>query len=192
MAEDTNLTEETLIDGAHVTPAGGGAAVGDSTLTLAELNSILGKDFKDKPTALKALKDTQSFVGKKREDIEAEVRASIQPTASPALEARVQSLANDLFFSQNPQYLGVRALIASMGSTPAEIVETPAFKEVFAKVKVADEVGQTRSVVSTNSRLAETKGAVEEAVKTANARGSTVEDVALVLAREITAQGNAN
>lgn len=183
-----NSTDDTLPDGAGSSPAGGEAAV--ASLTLAEMNQALGKDFKDKDTALKAMKDTFSFVGKRKEDIEAEVRASIQQNGggaqpSPnALESTVKSLQNDLFYTKNPQYQEYSDVIASMGGNPAEVVESPAFKKVFEKAQVADKVAAQRSVVSSNSRLAENKTHVQTAIATANATRS-VDRVADVMAQAV-------
>lgn len=185
-----NLSPETLVDGAHVTPANGGGTVESSALTLAELNKHLGSDFKDTATALKALKDTKDFVGKRKDDIVAEVRSSLQPNANvdDTLKHDVQSLKSRLFFSENPQYRGMEAVISKFGTDPAEVVKSPEFTSVFEKVKLADEVSSNKSVVSSNSRLSQSKTVLDEAVNVANARGATNEDVATVLARGIMAQ----
>lgn len=163
----------------------GGAAV-DSSLSLSELNTFLGKDFKDKDTALKALKDTQAFVGKRKDDIAAEVRAELAQNGnnaqqSPGLESKVQQLENDLFYSKNAEYEPYKDVIAKMGSSPAEVVLLPEFQKVFEQGKVANEVQNSRSVVSSNSRLAQVKTHTESAVAIANARGSSKEDVAEAL-----------
>lgn len=186
-----NSTDDSILDASGSSAAGGDAAV-DSGLTLAEINSALGKDFKDKDSALKAFKDTFSFVGKRKEDIEAQVRASIQNdggdarTASgdSALQSTVKSLQNDLFYTKNPQYQEYSDVIASMGGNPAEVVESPAFKKVFEKAQVADKVAAQRSVVSSNSRLAENKTHVQKAIETANATRS-VERTAEVMAAAV-------
>lgn len=187
MTQD-NSTDQALAGATHVDAAASDAAV--ASLTLAELNSHLGKDFKDTATALKALKDTQSFVGKRTEDIASEVRSQLAAATSSggssnaALESTVQSLQKDLFFTQNPQYKDYSDVIASMGSNPSEVVGTEAFKKVFAKVQVADEVEKKKSVVSSNSRLGQSKTVVEQAVVIANSRAGGA-DLAEHLARGI-------
>lgn len=189
MTED--LSPETLAEDAQLTSADGGGTVESPALTLAELNKFLGADFKDTNTALKALKDTKDFVGKRKEDIAAEVKASLpQNDSNVATKSDVQALQEQLFYSQNPQYKGYESMIKKLGSNPADVVDSEEFKNVFEKVKVADEIAQTKSVVSSNSRLSQAKGVVEEAVVVANARGSTQEDVALVMARAINQQNN--
>lgn len=156
-----NPTDPTLPDDAQLTSADGGAAVAE-TLSLAELNSLLGKDFKDKATALKSVKDTYSYVGKKAD-------AVAPAQATPDLEAKVSSLETQVFYANNPEYKGHESIIKAMGANPAEVVESEAFKTYFGKAKVADEVEKTKSVVHSNSRLAQQQNHTETAVKAANA-----------------------
>lgn len=186
MDNQENLTDNSLADGAHVTPADGAMAVDSSTLSLTELNKTLGKDFKDVPTALKALQDTQSYVGKKREDIASELRTQVQTqnVVSPELESKVRSLEDEVFYSKNPQYGEYRAVIAKMGASPSDVVDSPEFKTVFEKGKVADEVTRTKSVVASNGRVAQSNNAVQEAVKLANTTASQSQ-VAELLAGKI-------
>lgn len=191
-----NPSGESELGGAHVTPPGEDTTVSDeATLSLAELNQFLGKDFKDKETALKSLKETGSYVGKRKEDIAAEVRRELAsgdtPAAdAPATKSEVQSLKSELFYSNNPQYKGYEALIAKMGTDPAEVVQLPEFKSVFEKAQIADDVEAKKSVVHSSSRLAQSKSATDEAIAIANARGATGEDVALSLAKSITSELN--
>lgn len=186
-----NLSPETLADGAHVTPADGGGTVETPALTLADLNKQLGADFKDVPTALRALKDTKDYVGKRKEDIAAEVKAGLQQSASVShLESDVQSLKNQLFFTSNPQYKDYESLISKLGSDPAEIVNLPEFKDVYEKAVKADEIVSSRSVVSSNARLSQNKTVVDSAIQVANFRGSTGEDVAMTFAQAINQQNN--
>jgi hypothetical protein len=180
---ENNLNSDTLSGDAQLTSSNGGESVNSPALTLADLNATLGKDFKDSATALKALKDTQSYVGKRREDIATEMLKA-SPNASESLASDVQSLKKDLFFSQNPQYKSYESLINKIGSNPADVVNSPEFSGIFEKVKVADEVVNNKSIVNSNSRLAENTSTRENAIGIANARGST-EDVSLVFARAI-------
>lgn len=189
MSTQDNSTDNTLTGDAQLTSADGGAAVAPGTMTLSEMNALLGKDFKDTDSALKAIKDTFGYVGKKKEDIEAEVRATLSPNNAPdnskATESALAQMRKELFYATNPQFKGYEDLIASMGDDPAEVVKSGTFNKVFDKVKVADEAEQKRSVVSSSSRLAETKTAYDEAITVANARGAGSEQVATVLARAI-------
>lgn len=196
MNTEDNLTPDTLSDAAHVEAADGGEAVDPAAFSLTELNTILGKDFKDKEAALKAVKDTFAFVGKRREDIEAEVRGALQPTedksSTPdtshfAEKSAVQQLNERLFYAENPQYKGYENIIRKMGSDPAEVVASDEFQTIFEKVKTADEVGKQKSVVSSSPRLAQAKSVVDSAVELANTQATT-DEVAAALARGILAE----
>ena len=157
----TNLTDNTIPDPAQLTGADGDAAVAE-TLSLADLNATLGKNFKDKATALAALKETQSFVGRRVE------AAQPQATANPALEEQVRSLQEQVFYATNPQLKGHEAVMKQMGSNPAEVVLTEAFKQYMEKATVADEVTKTKSVINSNARIGQSVPSLENAVKAAN------------------------
>lgn len=180
-----NLSAETLVGDTHVASSNGGTTVESPQLSLADLNKHLGSDFKDMPTALKGLKDTKDFVGKRKEDIVTEVKNSFVNTPELASKSDIQSLKDELFLSQNPQYKDYVPLLKKIGGDLAEAVNAPEFKSLIEKAQVADEVAQNKSVVSSNSRLSQSKTASDQAVTVANARGTTIEDVATVLARAV-------
>lgn len=194
MSTQDNNTPGTVPGDAQLTSAESGGNVGSSdALSLTELNSLLGRDFKDKPSALKALKDTQDFVGKRKEDIAAELvqangsqqNASAQaPNPAMASKSDIQAVNERLFFAENPQYKGFESIIKKMGTNPEEVVGTAEFQTVFENGKVAQEVAQKKSIVSSNSRLSSNKTAVQEAVLVANATGSS-QMTADVLAKAI-------
>ncbi len=167
----------------HVDSSGASENVNPVTLTLAELNARLGRNYTDKDSALKGLSDTFSFVGKK-----VETTATAQPqNPSYASAQDVKALQEDLFYSQNPDYVEYRKTIAMMGSNPAEVVNSEAFKILWDKVKVADDASKKKSVVSSSPRLAQTQTVMDEAVKVANATGSA-EATADILAKAIRAE----
>lgn len=124
-------------------------------LTLNELNSFLGKNYKDIETAKKSLKDTFSYVGKKTEDI--------TPKIDPNQFISREQYEQDMFYSRNAEYATpeVREVIDAMakakGLSPKDVVTTDAFKAVFSKVKGYDESQSLRSVLETNPRLASTR-----------------------------------
>lgn len=57
------ITQETLAGDVDVTSADGGSADQTSVISLDELKTVLGKEFKDPETALKSIKDTFNYVG---------------------------------------------------------------------------------------------------------------------------------
>lgn len=195
MSTQDNLNSNTLADASQLNAADGGGAVDSTTLTLAEMNSFLGTDFKDKGSALSSMKETRNFVGKRVTDIEAQVRAQLgtssqapapaPDTSNMVSKSEFKSLQDQLFYTQNPQYKEYADVITSMGQNPAEVVESPAFKKVYAKVIVADEAEGKRSIVSSSPRLAVNKTVIESAVQHANALGSSTQSTAELLASNI-------
>lgn len=161
--DQSDLTGQTLPDAAHVDAADGETAA-EQSLSLAELEQTLGKKFPDKATALKAVKDTFNYVGRPK------AAADPAPAQTPpdVLE-KLSSLEQEVFYANHPEYKGHEPIIKAMGSNPAEVVGTDAFKTYFEKAKVADEVAQTRSVVSSSQRLGQTTSMRDEAQKVANA-----------------------
>ncbi len=80
----------------HVDSSGASENVNPVTLTLAELNARLGRNYTDKDSALKGLSDTFSFVGKK-----VETTAAAQPqNPSYASAQDVKALQEDLFWDK--------------------------------------------------------------------------------------------
>lgn len=169
-----NNPSETVPDATHVEAAGGGENVGEA-LSLADINKTLGRNYADLPSALAGIAETYKYVGSKTAPAPAAQAQSqpVQDQGTVASKADVESLKAELFYSKHPEYEGYRSLIAKMGSNPSEVVDTPEFKDVFEKVKVADDVSKQRSVVSSNSRLGQTKEATAGAVAVANAGGSS-------------------
>lgn len=124
-------------------------------LSLNELNSFLGKNFTSKESALKSLKDTFSYVGRKAEDI--------TPKIDPNQFISREQYEQDMFYSRNAEYSTpeVREIIDAMakakGMSPKDVVTSDTFKAVFSKVKGYDESQGLRSVLETNPRLASTR-----------------------------------
>lgn len=187
---ENNPSPDPLVPVATNVPTGnGGGTVVKPALTLEEINATLGSTFKDSDSALKALKDTQSYVGKRKEDIVNEVKATIAPPADVASKADVQALHNELFYSQNPQYKPYESMISKLGADPAAVVQLPEVKDVLDKAQKADQVAGTQSVIQSNQRLAQpAEPVIEQMVKVANARGTTNEDVAMIAAEAINKQ----
>lgn len=175
----SDLTGQTLPGAAHV-EASGGATAAEQSLSLADLEATLGKKFPDKATALKAVKDTFSFVGTKQ------VAANPAPAVETATQEQLKALQEQVFYATNPQYKGHEPIIKAMGSNPAEVVGTDVFKSYMEKAQVADEVSKTKSVVASNSRLGAPKSVQDEALNVANASGTSRDDVAGVFAKALT------
>lgn len=147
------------------------------SMTLAELNQYLGKDFKDKATALKSVKDTFSYVGKKKEDIAKEV-ATTQPDTSK-LANELAEMRKERFFDKNSQYEPYKGIIEKLGSDPSQVVNTPEFKAIFDKAKGYDESQNLKTVLESNPRLASSRDSLSKArdMQSKGGRQSDVENL---------------
>ena len=185
---EQDITPESLEGGAHVTPSSDeGTVSGVDALSLEELNSALGKTYPSKDAALKSLKDTFSFVGRRKEDIVSEVSRQQSEALTKANEVveKVTRLERELWYRDNPDYSSYRGLIEKMGGSPSEVVNTNEFKEVFTKAKGFDENQKLRTVLESSPRVAASKSHLQkadEAFKQGNRAG--VEDAALRAVRE--------
>lgn len=169
--EEENITTETLPDenvvADELVSADGEEAVSDvaQSISLKELKEILGKDFKDKASALKSVKDTYRFVGKK-----VEAPKAIDESRFISREQYEQ----DMFYSKNPglDKPEMRTIIDSLakakGISNRDVVETPEFKSVYEKVKGYDESQGLKTVLATNPRLVASKDKLTQAGEAAN------------------------
>lgn len=118
------------------------------SLTLEELNSTLGKRFKDKESALKALKDTQEFVGTRKSDLEA-----LASSQAEGIKQEMRQLKENLFYKDNPKYAPYRATISKLGSNPEEVVASAEFKSFLDKAVSYDESQNLKTVLSSSPRI---------------------------------------
>lgn len=184
MDENETITPEGQADESQLNSAAPEAAVSNESkpeeLTLTELNTLLGKDFKDKATALKSVKDTFSYVGKRKEDIMKEVSGSTDQVSK-----ELKEIKENMFFDKNPDYNPYRALMAKMGSNPEEVANSTEFKGIFEKAKGFDENQKLRSVLVSNPRIAASKDNLtkaREAMQSGNQELAEKNAVAAVLA----------
>lgn len=140
-----------------------------SGLSLDELNETLGKQFKDKESALKALKDTFSYVGKKVDQVEEELKTK------GFISKR--ELEDTLFYRDNPEYGAHRDLIdayaSKFGISPQEAVKADALGNLFAKAQKADSYESNQSVIESNPRLVATKSNLDKAREIVQRSGKT-------------------
>jgi len=140
--------------------------VNEDKITLAELEEKLGKKFPNKEKALKALKDTFSYVGKKVEPKKEKVDLSNFVSK--------EQYEEDLFFSQNKQYNSpeIRKVITSLSKVnnlrPHEVVETDDFKNIFEKVEGYEKIQSTKTVLETNPRLVSSVDKLSKAKESAD------------------------
>ena len=176
MSEEV-ITPDTLPDGADVTPSSGEGA-DDAAISLEEIASVLGKEFKNKETALKSIKDTFNFVGatgqvKAKLD---EAKAKLGTDDKGVLSALSKLMENpnpsenfvsrdqymeDMFFKDNPNLSELReplramktASEASKGMDWSAFVASETVKPIVEKVTGYNEAQSKKSVLETNPRL---------------------------------------
>lgn len=169
MPDPINITPDPLPGEPQLSPAGGPGTVEpnpqpvvtpapSASLTLEQINTAMGKDFKDIDTALKSWKDTNAFVGRRKEDIAQELMAGNSETAR-----QISEIKENMFFKDNPEYAPYRAAMAKMGSNPEVVAQMPEFKTIFEKAKGFDESQSQRSVLTSNPRLAASKDSITKA-----------------------------
>lgn len=164
--QEEDITFEALSGDAHMTPSDAPEAVETVTnapeqseaLTLSELNSALGKNFTSKDAAIKAYKDTFSFVGRRKEEIKNELKAEIQnDSKTDALARELEEMRKERFFDKNPDLAPYREAYEKVGGSPEEFFNSPAIKPIIEKAKGYDETQKLRTVLESNPRIASSK-----------------------------------
>ena len=157
-------------------------------MTLSEINAALGKNFPNKEAALKSFKYTFSYVGKKVEDVKKEVMAEVQSSAkTDQLAQELAEMRKERFYDKNPKYAdaNVRAIIEASGKSPAEFVETPAFKAIFEKVSGYDESQKLKTVLESNPRLSSSRDSLTKAREIASKTDRPTEEVESMVANAV-------
>jgi hypothetical protein len=150
------------------------------------LGKTLGKEFPDEETALKAVKDTFSYVGKAGQEVKhlQEELQKAKQSANPDFMHKVESIEKELndikFYNENPDYKPYREVIEKFGSNPAEVIKDEGFQQLYEKVSAFDKSESSKSVLQSNPRLAkvtdnisESRKALQEAKKR-NAEGDSM------------------
>lgn len=178
MFEEEIITPESLPQEAPNVPSGDGqvADISTESISLAEISAALGKTFPDKATALKAWKDTNSYVGslgQKVKTLESQVPQVDQSERLASLEKATQEFA---FYAQNPEYNTpeAKALIAKFGGNPAEVVQDEIFKTAYGAIKTQSEAEKTKSVLHSNPRLGQVQDKMTQAREAAKAGDSAI------------------
>lgn len=176
MTQNQDPNSGSLPDGADITPADGQETVegASDVLTLEELNTHLGKNFKDKDAALKSFKDTFNFVGKAGQEKAPQATPQPGQMSQESYDALVKAeLSKEFFYRDHPEYAEHREFIENLasgsGKKPQEVVESDSFKSLFEKAKGYDEVQKSKSVIQSNPRLAASSDKIKEAKEIAQA-----------------------
>lgn len=128
-------------------------------LSLEQINSLLGKNYKDPESALKSIKDTFSYVGKKVEV----AKPASSNDISGDVARQLKEMKDELFYSKNPQYESLRGFISKIGENPADVVSAPEFKSVFEKASGFDKIQKQKTVLESNPRIGTVRNKLQEA-----------------------------
>ena len=172
MDEEKDITPDTLADDVDVaSPDGGDGAVDDKVEETKQesvkdiLNQALGKDFKDDDTALKAVKDTFGYVGKKKEQIAEEIKSN---NTNEDFVSKDQ-YNEDMFYSKNEQYAEFKdvlnALAKSDGKSLQEVADSDTFKGMYEKVNGFNKSQKVKNVLESNPRLGTATNKMDQARK---------------------------
>lgn len=144
---------EAELDGGQ--PDGSVEASGNG-LTLEEINKTLGKDFKDKETALKALADTNSYVGKLNNELSQLKKQSAANPQDNTLADKVANLEKTLaqkdFYTANPQY-NTKEIKKILGDNPINAIADEDMKRAADAIVAQNEAVKSKSVLHSNPRL---------------------------------------
>jgi hypothetical protein len=183
MNEDV-ITQNTSPDPVDVPGADGGSTDNPNALSLEELNSYLGKNFKDKDTALKSLKDTYRYVGNPTVDALSQKLGAPQEQVAEALKTLMstqpagmtqEQYQEDRFFDKNPDLEELRPQLSRLRSSDpeaskqswSEFIKSPLVAPLVEKVKGYNEIQGRKSVLESNPRLGAVSDKLSEAKKLA-------------------------
>lgn len=164
-------------------PLSGGADVPSSDGTGSEskvvgikdvLAQTLGKEFPTDEAALKAVKDTFSYVGKRKEQIAAEMKQESNVDTSKFISREEFEELN--FFKENPEVAPFKAFVNAVkketGKSYAEVLNSDEVKGVLEKVKAYNEFEKSKSVLSSNPRLGQVTDKMSKAREAAKSAPS--------------------
>lgn len=185
---EQDITDQPLPTSAPVAPLGGEAAVAvkpdaqpqkadapvAAALTLEELSKTLGKEFPTKEAALKSIQDTYSYIGKKTEMNDDELKAKGYMTRS--------DFENEMFFKDNPTHASnkevLEAIAKSRNITIKEAAALDSYKSLYEKAVGFDKAESLKSVVESNPRLASAQTrakTVADLVKSGSKEAASIE-----------------
>lgn len=153
---DENITPDSLPQEGQPSGDGQGAVVDkqpapvpSDSLSLAEMNAFLGKNFTDIETAKKAIKDTFNYVGKKAEPDEDLLKAKGYLTK--------EQLDNELFFRDNPDHASNKSILEALAKANnvsiQEAAKMDSYKKLFEGAQEFEKSKSLKSVLNPSPRL---------------------------------------
>ncbi len=154
------INEEGLSGGGEFAPADTGASVSEAVELKDILSKELGKQFPTNEAALKAVKDTFSYVGRNREQVRAEVLAEVSQKNNVDMSNFVSKAEFDEsnWYKDNPEYAPHKAIISSVQkaqgfASPADAINSDVLKETLGQLKEYNSIQKSKSVLHSNPRL---------------------------------------
>lgn len=166
-------TVETQADASQLNAAAvdtASSSVAPEAMTLEELNSALGKTFKDKASALKSIGEMNSYVGKKKEDIMNEIMGG-------EVSKEIKQIKENMFYQKRPELdtPEYRAILSKLDANPEVAANDPSFKSLFEKAVGYDKSQNLKTVLESNPRLASSRDHItkaREAKEAGDSRGA--------------------
>lgn len=119
------------------------------------LSRALGKEFPTDEAALKAVKDTFSYVGKRKEQIAAELKT--EPSVDTSKYISREEFEELNFFKDHPEIAPYKTLVKALrketGKSYDDVIRSDEVKGILGKVNAYDEFEKSKSVLSSNPRL---------------------------------------
>lgn len=174
MEENENISEDVVTGEDGVTPSEASTTVSDN-IGLKELNEIYGTTFKTKEDALKSIKETKNFVGKRKEDIIAEAKEKIlaeigERGIDTSNFVTKDELEKREFYAGNPNLKGMETIIEAVkkdtGKSREEVIALEQFKPLFQD---NGQKPEQKSIVHSNGAVARESG--EDLLKRAKQSG---------------------
>lgn len=139
-------------------------------LSLTELNSLLGREFKSKDSALKSIKDTFAFATTRVADISKDAVAAVGGEMKKLADT-VEAQNKEMFYLQHPEYAPHRKLIDSLGKNPGEVVVSDIFKDTYGKLSEHEKTVKLKTVLESNPRLAAASDTLTKAADQLRSQG---------------------
>lgn len=149
------------------------------------IGETLGKTFDTDEAALKSIKDTQTYVGKKVDAVKP-VETPTEPVETEKVPAKEfvskDEYNRDLFFAQNPDYNKpelkpvIESLVKTTGEPIEEVIKSETVKAILEKVTAHDKDAEAKSVLTSGNKLGTVTDKGQEAMETlAKVNKATVE-----------------
>ena len=191
MPEDTeDIIPDALSDEAGVTSPDGDGTDSAPISVKDVINKTLGKDFQDDETALKAVKDTFSHVGKfgKYQEVisKLEEKSGGEGKALESLKGMLETdtaemeidtkkfvskeqYEQDMFYSKHSEYQPYKDVLSglaqSKGISLDEATKDDSFKTMFDKTQAYDKAEDSKSVLMSNKKIGLATDKMSEAKK---------------------------